>query len=383
MDALGREQLRVLAENEASPCVSIYLPTHPSGEEMQGDWIRLKNLLNQAEPMLLAEGLSPFAARELLAGARRLLTDAEFWRCRSRGLAVLIAPGVFRTYRLPDGFEEMLVVNRRFQLKPLISQASSQQVFFVLALTQNGAKLYEGSQAGLRERPVPGMPANLKAAIDLETGERGEQVHAGGKHGTGKQAAVFHGQGGQPDAHKGDLAQYFQAVWHAVRPLVHEERIPLIVAAVDYLHPIFRSVCDYPHLLEKGISGNPDRWSEQELHAQAVAAIAPILEGVRKEAAEKYRQFAGTGKASEDLREVVRSAVQGKIDTLFVERTSHQWGCFDEREQAVSLHDSFQPSDDDLVDLAAMKTLLGRGRVYVVPREEMPCREAAAAIYRY
>jgi hypothetical protein len=383
MDTLGREQLRLLAENGASPCVSIYLPTHPSGEEMQGDRIRLKNLLDRAEPMLVAEGLGPIAARDLLAGARRLLTDEEFWRYRNLGLVVLIASGILRTFRLPETFEESVVVNGRFQLKPLIPHACAQHDYLLLALTQNGSKLYEGSQSGLREQTVPGMPANLKAAIDLETGERGEQVHAGGKHGIGKQAAVFHGQGGQPDAHKGDLVQYFQAVWHAVRPMVHEERIPLIVAAVDYLLPIFRSACDYPHLLEKGISGNPDRWSEQELHAQAVAVIAPILEGERKEAAEKYRQFAGTGKASEDLQEVVRSAAQGKIDTLFIERHSHQWGSFLEQDQTVSLHETFRPGDDDLVDLAAMKTLQCRGRVYVVPREQMPCREVAAAIYRY
>jgi Bacterial archaeo-eukaryotic release factor family 7 len=383
MNSLGQEQLRFLADNKASPCISIYLPTHPSGEEMQGDRIRLKNLLDRAEPMLLAEGLSPFAARDLLAAARLLLTDEEFWRLRGRGLAVLVAPGVFRHFRLPDCFDEALVVSGRFQIKPLIPHASGQYDFFLLALTQNGAKLYKGSQAALRELPVPGMPANLKEAVDLETGERGEQVHAGGKHGIGKQAAVFHGQGGQPDAHKGDLAQYFQAVWHAVRPIVHEERIPLIVAAVDYLLPIFRAACDYPYLLERGIGGNPDGRSEQDLHARAVTAIAPILEGVRKEAADKYRRLAGTGKASEDLREVLQSAAQGKIDTLFVERNSHQWGRFEEREQTVVLHERFQTGDDDLLDLAAMKTLAGRGRVYVVPRGEMPCRESAAAVYRY
>ncbi|MCE9528858.1 MAG: hypothetical protein K8R36_22660 [Planctomycetales bacterium] len=332
---------------------------------------------------MAAQGMSATAVRELLSPARGLLTDEEFWRHRSLGLAVLVAPGILRTYRLPERLEEAVVVNGRFQLKPLIPLASTQHDFFVLALTQNEVKLYENSPTGLIERPVAGMPANLKQAIDLETGERGEQVHTGGKLGTGKEAAVFHGQGGIPDAHKGDLAQYFRAVWHAVRPIMQEKRVPLIVAAVDYLHPIFRAACDYPHLLEKGIGGSPDRLSAQELQAHAVAAMAPVLEVARKEAADKYKKFAGTGKASEDLLEVVRSAVQGKIETLFVERRSRQWGLFNERDQTVSLHVDFQAGDDDLIDFAAFKTLAGRGRVFVVPREEMPCRELAAAIYRF
>ncbi len=56
MKVLTREELRLLAENEPSPCVSIYLPTHPRGEEMQEDRIRLETLVDRAEPMLLAQG---------------------------------------------------------------------------------------------------------------------------------------------------------------------------------------------------------------------------------------------------------------------------------------------------------------------------------------
>ena len=74
------------------------------------------------------------------------------------------------------------------------------------------------------------------------------QVHSGGDFGIGKQAAVFHGQGGQPDARKDDLKLYFREVNQALvaRPTTRANSVDR--GGVDYLLPIFRETCDYAGL---------------------------------------------------------------------------------------------------------------------------------------
>ena len=47
MDIFTRENLTNLSGDMGSPCVSIYMPTHRVGREMQQDPIRLKNLLSE------------------------------------------------------------------------------------------------------------------------------------------------------------------------------------------------------------------------------------------------------------------------------------------------------------------------------------------------
>jgi len=54
MNLVSRNELKDLMERHQGPCVSIFLPTHRAGKEIQQGPIRLKNLLREAEsaPMM-------------------------------------------------------------------------------------------------------------------------------------------------------------------------------------------------------------------------------------------------------------------------------------------------------------------------------------------
>lgn len=60
-----------------------------------------------------------------------------------------------------------------------------------------------------------------------------------------------------------------------------------------------------------------------------------------------------------------------------------QWGIFREQQRSVEVHQQPMPSDEDLLGVAAMYTLLRRGTIYAVPPHQMPDRTQAAAILRY
>ena len=94
MDLLDRNTLWSLMEEGAERCVSIYLPTHRAGSDIQQDPIRLKNLLRRAEESLGAGGMRGAAARELLQPARELIDDRAFWHYQGDGLALFVAPGM-------------------------------------------------------------------------------------------------------------------------------------------------------------------------------------------------------------------------------------------------------------------------------------------------
>jgi hypothetical protein len=121
MNTLNRDDLRTLMGKHKGLCVSIFMPTHRAGTETQQDPIRFKNLLREAEERLLASGLGTPEAHELLKPAQRLLWDVHFWRHQSDGLALFLSPEVFRCYRLPFDFEELVVVTDRFHIKLLCS----------------------------------------------------------------------------------------------------------------------------------------------------------------------------------------------------------------------------------------------------------------------
>jgi hypothetical protein len=79
MDILSKAELERLMRKEQQWCVSIYMPTHPTGSGAQQDPIRLKNLLGEAEKHLSVQGIGRREVQNMLEPASMLLQDSNFW----------------------------------------------------------------------------------------------------------------------------------------------------------------------------------------------------------------------------------------------------------------------------------------------------------------
>ncbi len=69
-DPFGRLELDQLAQPQRSPCISLYLPTHRAGADIQQDPIQLRNALAAVERELVVVGWRTADAEDLLDPAR-------------------------------------------------------------------------------------------------------------------------------------------------------------------------------------------------------------------------------------------------------------------------------------------------------------------------
>ncbi|HEX5501352.1 MAG TPA: hypothetical protein VFW96_01935 [Thermomicrobiales bacterium] len=378
MDAFTGRDLRALLETPRAWCVSLYQPTDRTGAAGEQHRPRFANLLRTAEGGLRAAGLDSAATEALLAPARALLADDTFWRRQGDGLAVFLAPGFCRAYRLPLAFDEGVVVARRFALRPLLPLFTGDGRCYVLALSQGAVRLLEGTREGLGAVPLPaGVPADFAAATRYDDPERQSQYYTGTPGTKGRAGAVFYGQEVESDAHKADLLRFCRQVDRGLRPLLHDEDAPLILAGVPYLLAIYRAANTYPHLLDGEIGGNPEPLGAATLGERAWALAGPHFAGERRAALARYRQLAGTGLASGDIRELVLAAGDGRVDSLFVAPTAVAWGAVDPAARTVEIHSAAGPGDEDLAEAAVAATLAAGGRVYPVAPAELPDGAAA------
>ena len=87
--------------------------------------------------------------------------------------------------------------------------------------------------------------------------------------------------------------------------------------------------------------------------------------------------------AADDLAEVARAAVGGRVATLLIEARREIPGRVDASTGELEFDDLSHPELDDVLDdLGALVLKMGR-EVVVVPRERMPTETGIAAIYRY
>lgn len=381
MALLSQQELQSVIEQSQGPCVSLFLPTHRAGPDIQQDPIRLKNLVRQAEAQLIEEGTRPAEARELLAPITDLVDDAGFWRHQLDGLAIFRSREVFRLYRLPLSLQEFVTVSDRFTVKPLLPLLINESRFYVLALSQKAVRLLDCSRDHIQHVDLPQVPQGMEEALPEGPAPQLQRytLPLGGPNAT---RIPGHGVG-MEDVNVINLTRYFHRVEDGLRPILKDERAPLILACVDYLAPVFREVSRYRPILDPIVAGNPDGLADEDLHAKAWRIAEPYFRQARDQAAAEYHEGVAKGRAGYTLKDVLTAAFQGRIATLFVPVGVHRWGHFRFEELTLDEHADERPGDDELLDLAAMQTLMHAGTVYGVAAEDIPGGGLLAAVYRY
>ena len=383
MDTLSRQDLKGLMEHASGTCLSIYMPTYKAGAETQQNPIRFKNLLRQAENDLEAKSVASDEIQSLLQPLRPLAEDYEFWQHQLDGLALLRNMAFNRLYSLPLVVDERVVVGRHFHLKPLLPYLSGDGRFYVLALSQNEVRMVLCSRHAASEVKLDHVPQSLADALRYDDPEQQLQYHSGTAGGRGQRSAMYHGQGGGDDSAKEDIVEYFRQIDRGLHEVLREEDAPLVLAGVDYLHPLYHEANSYAHLVDKGVTGNPEHCRIETLQEQAWPLVEPIFQEAQTEAWGRYEQYAGTGRASHDLDTILPAAYDGRIETLFVALDQRQWGTYDIERRQIRTVEKSDVDCEDLLNIAAIQTFLNSGTVYALDADAMPEKGAVAAIFRY
>jgi len=382
MDQFTEQDLAVLTQEGTGTCVSLYLRTHTTASDVRQDPINFNNMLAPIQEELVALGMRAQDARNFIRPARALVSDTAFWQSRTRGLAVFLGDGLFRTYRLPIAFDDTLVVADRFLLTPLLTLLMDDTDYYLLVLSQSKIRLFRGSRFGLEKVTLPGVPEGVKEAVSQEQNESLQKRPGLPGTGAGRESTASFGRG--EDRADENISRYFPLVSEGVHALLRNQNRPLVIAGVDYLLPLYRRANTYPGLVPEEIKGDLDALRAEALHQKAWPLIEPLFGNRRAEAVKEFQTRRGTAKASTSIAEIVPASYQGRVSTLLLpDGVRHEWGIVD-RAHAGTVSRVCRREEqgcEDLCDFAAIHTLLKGGKVFVVERDE-DTKGTVAAVFR-
>jgi hypothetical protein len=381
MDIITNDDLLVLAAHDEAPCVTMLLPAADGQpEERDRARLHLKNMLRDVRERLRTDGWRVPDIDDLLAPAAEKLGEPDFWRVSGTSLAFFLAPGLHRIYHLPQMVEPRVMVAPRFHIRPLLAYAENNARFYVLALSQKQVRLFLADRYEGREVGLEGVPTSIAEALAFEDPERQLQSHVTVPSPRGGGAMVFHGHA-PTEEEKDRLLRYCREIDVPLRRHLRLDGAPLVLAGVAVLQTFFRQVSGYSHVLDRGLMGNRDHQSAHDLQQEAWPLVYDYLQEARQAARDRYRSLLGSERATSRLVDILMAAHTGRIDTLFVPCREMRWGAFDLARQKVTLHDEPQGEGIELIDLAAIQTLLHAGTVYAADDGE--AEEPLAAILRY
>jgi hypothetical protein len=374
----------ILKQSYGSVCVSIFMPTQNviSGTDPQ-NIIRFKNLLHKAEEKLVLKGLRSSEARSLLQPAENLLTDKPFWAGRNKGLAFYLDTTHFFYYRVPIILQEFVNVGQRFSVKPLIPLMGNCGMFYILALSQNENRLLQCTEVDAVKLHLKDIPQNLAESMNTDVPDSRIQYRSSSSKTSGSESFQVFGSGSMTDVNKIHILKYFEEINKGVSQILRQANTPLVLAGVDFLLPLYRSVNKYPNLLHEGIIGNPDSTSEESLCEQGWRIVKPYFDKTRSEAISELNKNIASGRIAYGESEVIPAAFNGRVRFLFVAEDFKKWGTYDVSTNVVNVHSSEDKNDEDLMDLAVFHTLKNEGTVYSLKPEDMQGSNSLLAILRY
>lgn len=391
MRVMKNGDLQELIDQPRSDCISIYVPTVEKSQEVRQNRIRFKNLLDRVEDELLEAGMEKLELQRLLQPAQDLLRDSMFWQEQDEGLAVFVSHNFFRTYKLPIAVEEQVMINDRFYLKPMLAMLYGEPEFYILALALKNVRMFKATQHSVEEVHPRDLPKDMDKALgydnlskDIEFRTSSPQPPGIGVRGS--QSVFFSGGGDAEDNRKDYILNFLRMVNKSVASYLKDLHAPLILACVEYIEPLYREANTYKHLMEKYIPGSPDAVSALELRDEAWPLVKPVFEREKSETIGRYKQLAGwkDKRATKDVDEVIKAAPFGRVEVLIVDKNAKKWGVFDAENVEVKAEDEQRPGNQDLLDFAAVQTLINGGQVYVVEPEDVPeGGSPVAAILRY
>ena len=381
---LSKETLAELANYTSDCCISVYIPTHRSGVEVneQMDSTAFKNALQQVEIQLKEKGYDQAKFARILKPGYDLLRNEKFWYALTEGLALYIAEGHFKLIRLLSTPHEKILINTSFYLSPLVPYMLNNEYFYLLVLSKKQAKLFRANNFGMTRIEVPELPNGVDDVVHFE--EKDDQkLFRTGSSGAG-QGANYHGIGGGKPDDKENISMYLEEVDETLwKEILNKENVPLLLAGVEYLLPLFRKVSHYKNIWEDNLTGSWEHTDDAQLYREARSAMDKYFRERLEKAKEAYGNQSATTMTSTVPEEIIPAAFYSRVSHLFVQKNTEIWGTFDEKSNHLFIHNEQQRNDDSLLDKAVLKTFMNGGNVFLLEKGDMPNGAEIAALMRY
>jgi hypothetical protein len=344
--------------------VSLYLPLSPEQRDIRQQSAELRDAMGEVEQKLEQHGLDPRQREAVLTPLRERLPGLDLATHREPCLAIFMCAGLLQILPLPEALPRSITVGHHFNIKPLLPLLARNRRFWLLALSERRARLFNVTPFGSEEMTLdltPPAPGAAMPPADFGTDDT-------------------EARDGEPDSFLEDLA----GLTRAVETRIGSDSAPILLAAEPRIGGHFRKTADLPNLLEDSLILNPHAFHPAELQRRALEVMRPDLETPIEDLVEQIQARLGDAASNVAIRleEILAAAEEGRVDSLLAAEDEALWGQF-EPGRALVAHGRPSGQDEDLLNRAAVATLRNGGRAYAVPRARIPRASPAAATLRY
>jgi hypothetical protein len=382
VESFGLENIQEMVK-ASGPCVTVLLPSYRPGAQAKSMAAILKTNLQEAARQLALRKISGSAITDLLDPLEQLTQDEDFLAGSRWGRAIFRSSEMLRQLQLIGPVNQALTIGACFNLRPILAELHLPAEFYLLELSKKRVDLFRCNHLQAQRVELPsGVPDTLDEALAFKQPDHDLENRAAAGASAGAMSRIRFGTGSGRETQQTYLSDFYKAVDRGVRERLNGSNAPLVLAGVHEDTAIYRTINTYPNLLARSISGSPSGSTaakENEIVEQAYWIVrSDTAEKAAKRLAE-LKERVSPGRFSVHLEPILHAAAEGRVDTIYIDESAQRLGLFADAQRVA-------PSnwgEEDLLNRAAVETILHGGLAFALPNSGMPDGAAVAAVFRY
>ncbi len=368
------EDLLELQNEKGNPCLSMIVPTHRLAPGRMMDHTILKKMKEQAR-QLLQETYGEKTASSLIHRVDELTEGIDFDH-NLDGLGIYVSPRVMQITSFPFPVTPKVVAADSFEIRDLLYKVSFSTPYFVLVLTEKGARYFEGRFNELTEVRDKNFPERNVDDYLYNKPSRSTS-YAGNAH----EKSV--------EKDKSILEELrLKNFFHQIDQRLSDYLIgntPLLVVGTKEKLGHFADVTRHARFIAGTVTGSYGMAKETAIAELVWPVMHGWLQEQRKQWISTFEEEVGANRGASGIQSAWSIAMEGRAQRLLVEKDFRCPGFVSEENSRLYLrkpeipHRLIPDAVDDLIEMVLEK----KGEVTIVDNGDLAAYEKVALITRY
>lgn len=347
--------LEELLEQSNKTCISISLPTHRTFPDNQTDILTLKNLVLEASKRLSNE-VDKSTKEKILSRLFDASTSINH-DFNSEGLSVFANQDYSSYVRYPFTVKSRCVIDTTFEIRYLVKTINRGLTYFVLDLSIDKSRLYEGYRETLTEI------TNLNFPFE--------------SHKLDNQDFVSNIDN--------KIMEYFGKVDKNLSEILRSNSYPIVLTGSTKNIGLFEKVSKNQKNIITAIDKNFSGFNFKDFGTEIWYKINAIMEDKRLSKISFLDNASASGRVITDIQEIYNYAISGRGEIFFVEEEFSVPAKISIDKQSIDLDVEERDANvsDDILDVIIERVIEKRGIVIFMPVNSMNNYGKVALVVRY
>ncbi|WP_164122893.1 MULTISPECIES: hypothetical protein [Sphingobacterium] len=372
MRTLDTTLFQQLIDEEASICLTVYIPVGREVADVSSNILQLKNLIKE----IRSSNIDNIEVSSLLSTLEKKADDTELFKGHEGCIGFFLSSrGLYEIVYLPACSDAFYQLDEVFYVVPLIDLIQKLAPYQVLALGKNTVRMYQGNYYGIEEIVLsPEIPRSMQEALGYDLTDN--HLHTASRGST-----TIHGYMEITDEKDIDNQRFFRIVDNTIYEYYSKPYdLPLYLATISENLNLFKKISKNPKLQHEHIELSATTASNAELLDAVKQIIDDRHSHESAEIVQLFKKAKAENLATDQLRQVVKQVMDARAEHLLLGKSRKIYGNVFLEERAVKPDP--QSSKDILNRLAILAHKTG-AKIHIIHPGDFLLTEGAASIARY